>query len=236
VSAEGGPSRSDANDRIVPFGDSAVLLTLFDRVDPTPTARAQSIADAVDRVRAAQLAIGRRVPALASVLVPFDPLAIDTETVVGIVEAAVRVSGQADSDAAYGSGPAREPIEIAVRYGGQDGPDLDAVASLHGLRPRDVVELHAGAIYDVLFLGFAPGFAYLGGLPPAVATPRRATPRARVPAGSVGIGGEHTGIYPLAMPGGWQLIGRAEARLWDVTRPSPALLGPGDRVRFVPRQ
>ena len=129
---------------------------------------------------------------------------------------------------------ASPPIEIAVRYGGADGPDLEAVADLHGLRPADVADLHASAPYRVLFLGFAPGFGYLAGLPPSLSTPRRASPRERVPAGSVGIAGEQTAVYPLAMPGGWQLIGRTDAVLFDPTRDPPALLRPGAAVRFVP--
>ena len=133
------------------------------------------------------------------------------------------------------SDAASEPaLEISVRYGGADGPDLADVAARHGLTPADVVELHAGARYRVLFLGFAPGFAYMGGLPAAIATPRRPTPRERVPAGSVGIAGEQTGVYPLAMPGGWNLIGRTDARLFDPDRSQPALFRPGAVVRFVP--
>ena len=218
-----------ANGRIVAVGDAAVLLTLAERVDPELAERAQAIAASIDEARAVEPAIGRAVPAHASVLVPFDPLAVELGAVTALVSACAAGIAPAIRDRA-----AQDPVEIAVRYGGEDGPDLDEVADLHDLRPADVVELHAGATYRVLFLGFAPGFAYLGGLPSALATPRRATPRARVPAGSVGIAGEQTGVYPLAMPGGWQLVGRTEARLWDATRQSPALLRPGDRVRFVP--
>jgi 5-oxoprolinase (ATP-hydrolysing) subunit B len=220
---------SGANGRIVPFGDAAVMLAVADRVDPGLAARAQAIAAAIHAARAAEPAIGRPVPAHASVLVPFDPLAIELEAVTDLVATCARGIGNDTNDA-----EPRSPIEIPVRYGGDDGPDLHDVAALHDLRPSDVVELHTGATYHVLFLGFAPGFAYLGGLAPGLATPRKATPRPRVPAGSVGIAGEQTGVYPLAMPGGWQLIGRTDAVLWDVTRPSPALLRPDDRVRFVP--
>ncbi len=215
-------------DRIEPFGDAAVLLTLGDRIDTELAARAQAIAAAVDAARHAAPAIGRPIAAHASVLVPFDPLAVEIEAVLGVVEVAAR-----EAPLLRAPEP-RPPIEIAVRYGGADGPDLDAVAGLHDLRPNDVVDLHSAAIYTVLFLGFAPGFAYLGGLPERLVTPRRATPRPRVPAGSVGIAGAQTGVYPLAMPGGWHLIGRTGDRLWDETRPSPTLLRPGDRVRFVP--
>jgi KipI family sensor histidine kinase inhibitor len=125
-------------------------------------------------------------------------------------------------------------FEIPVRYGGEFGPDLDDVAALHGLRPERVIGLHSEPEYFVFFLGFSPGFAYLGGLPRGLATPRLAVPRTRVPAGSVGIGGNQTGIYPLASPGGWRIIGRTDLRLFDTSAEPPALLRAGDRLRFVP--
>lgn len=125
-------------------------------------------------------------------------------------------------------------VEIPVIYGGEAGPDLDEVARHCGLTPEQVVQQHSQTDYVVFFLGFQPGFPYLGGLPPHLATPRRAEPRLRVPAGSIGIGGSQTGIYPQATPGGWQLIGRALLPLFDRHRQPPALLQPGDTVRFVP--
>jgi 5-oxoprolinase (ATP-hydrolysing) subunit B len=232
--SSGDRSRSSGpQPRIAAFGDAAVLLTLADRVDPGLARLAQAVAAALDEGRGRWPALGRAVPAHASVLVPFDPLAIDFDEVRAIVEACARRA--VGSGGAGAVAPERRPtVEIRVRYGGADGPDLDEVAAVHDLSPSDVVELHADATYRVLFLGFAPGFAYLGGLPPGLATPRRSTPRTRVPAGSVGIAGEQTGVYPLAMPGGWQLIGRTDTVLWDLSRPSPALLQPGDLVRFVP--
>lgn len=127
----------------------------------------------------------------------------------------------------------RSPVEIAVRYGGEDGPDLPGVARAHRLQEREVVRLHAEPVYAVAFVGFSPGFPYLLGLADALATPRLRTPRTKVPAGSVGIGGPYTGIYPRSTPGGWLLIGRTDAELFDPTRDRPALLAPGDRVRFV---
>lgn len=125
--------------------------------------------------------------------------------------------------------------ELEVGYGGELGPDLAEVARLHGLAEHAVVTLHSSAVYTVAFLGFAPGFAYLLGLPAALATPRLATPRTRVPAGSVAIGGEFTAVYPRATPGGWRLIGRADATLFDPEADPPSRLRAGDRVRFVPR-
>ncbi|WP_278810940.1 5-oxoprolinase subunit PxpB, partial [Obesumbacterium proteus] len=125
-------------------------------------------------------------------------------------------------------------IDIPVIYGGAEGPDLEEVALLHNLTARQTVELHSSAEYVVYFLGFQPGFGYLGGLPEALHTPRRAVPRVKVPQGSVGIGSSHTGVYPLASPGGWQIIGNTPLALFDPQASSSTLLRPGDSVRFVP--
>ena len=209
--------------RILPAGDAAVLVEFGDRIDPALNGRALAFAAAIRT----EEPFGPPVPAYASVLVPFDPETISFE------EASDRLVGLA---AAIGSDPAPEgvTIEIPVRYGGADGPDLDDVAALHGLRPGDVVAAHASVEYRVHFLGFLPGFAYLGSVPPEIATPRLGVPRTAVPAGSVGIAGEQTGIYPLPSPGGWRLLGRTDSVLWDPQRDPPALLAPGMRVRFVP--
>ena len=123
-------------------------------------------------------------------------------------------------------------VDLPVCYGGEFGPDLDAVAEHAALPPTGVVGLHSGADYRVHAIGFAPGFAYLGGLPEAIVTPRRPEPRTAVPAGSVGIGGSQTGIYPIVSPGGWQLIGRTALHLFDARRTPAALLAIGDVVRF----
>nr|WP_269468450.1 5-oxoprolinase subunit PxpB [Leclercia tamurae] len=127
-------------------------------------------------------------------------------------------------------------IEIPVVYGTAAGPDLGEVARHAGLSEKQVVELHSSIDYVVWFLGFQPGFPYLGGLPEQLATPRRDEPRLQVPAGSVGIGGAQTGIYPLATPGGWQLIGHTPLPLFDPDRDEPVLLRPGDTVRFIPQK
>lgn len=138
-----------------------------------------------------------------------------------------------DADAASGAGPGfGAVVDLPVRY---DGPDLAEVASLTGLGEADVVAAHTSAEFTVAFTGFAPGFAYLRGLPEALHVPRRAEPRTRVETGSVGLAGPYSGIYPRASPGGWQLIGRLDSEappLWDSGRAEPALLRPGMRVRF----
>jgi len=132
--------------------------------------------------------------------------------------------------------PESRNIDIPVVYGTAAGPDLGEVARHAGLTEKQVVELHASVDYVVWFLGFQPGFPYLGGLPEQLATPRRDEPRLLVPAGSVGIGGAQTGIYPLATPGGWQLIGHTPLPLFDPNRDEPVLLRPGDTVRFIPQK
>jgi KipI family sensor histidine kinase inhibitor len=219
--------------RVQPFGDAALLVTLGDRADPALARQAAETARAMEAARAGLSGLGRPVPAHATVLVPFDPLEIDPRDVEAAIrrvltEVATLVPQATDQDRGLVA------IEIPMRYGGEDGPDLEAVAAAHDLRPVDVAELHAGAVHTVLFLGFAPGFAYLGGLPEGLVTPRRATPRERVPAGSVAIAGEHSGVYPRSMPGGWNLIGRTAAVLFDAGREPPSLLQPGTAVRFVP--
>jgi KipI family sensor histidine kinase inhibitor len=120
-----------------------------------------------------------------------------------------------------------------VRYGGEDGPDLQAVASHHHISAREVVRIHADRDYTVFMMGFTPGFAYMGRLDDAIATPRLETPRTRVAAGSVGIAGAQTGVYPIDSPGGWRLIGRTSLRLFDPAADSPFLFSPGDTARFV---
>lgn len=122
------------------------------------------------------------------------------------------------------------PVEIPVRY---DGPDLDEVCALKGLTRDELIELHTGATLTTAFCGFAPGFGYLSGLPERLHVPRRGSPRTQVAAGSVGLAGEFTGVYPRASPGGWQIIGHTALALWDAARDPPSLLAPGTRVRFV---
>ncbi|MFM0522712.1 5-oxoprolinase subunit PxpB [Caballeronia jiangsuensis] len=165
------------------------------------------------------------VPGMNNLTIVFDPLVADYETLAAELESGWDAAEPTDMESAE--------IEIPVRYGGADGPDLAALAKHTGLSVDEVVKRHTQAEYVVFFLGFQPGFAYLGGLDPALAMPRRAEPRLEVPAGSVGIGGAQTGIYPAASPGGWQLLGRTELKLFDPARNPPTLMQPGDRVRFT---
>ena len=142
-----------------------------------------------------------------------------------------RLAGRlADLELPPAEAVAGDPVEIPVVY---DGEDLDEVARLTGLSVEEVVARHTAPEYTVAFLGFSPGFPYLVGLDPALEVPRRDTPRTAIPAGSVGLAGDQTGIYPTASPGGWQLIGRTEVTLFDPGRDPPALLAPGGRLRFT---
>ncbi|KMN82091.1 allophanate hydrolase [Chromobacterium sp. LK11] len=168
------------------------------------------------------------VPGMNNLTLIFDPDADDGEAWLERLRRGWTQAEEAE--------PRVRRVEVPVRYGGRHGPDLAAVAAHAGLSEEAVVAAHASVDYVVYFLGFQPGFAYLGGLPERLATPRRAEPRLAVPAGSVGIGGAQTGIYPAVSPGGWQIIGRTELTLFDPRREQPSLLLPGDSVRFAPRE
>ncbi|WP_211454845.1 5-oxoprolinase subunit PxpB [Collimonas antrihumi] len=165
------------------------------------------------------------VPGMNNLTILFDPLAADAQQLADKLQSAW--------DAASISQKAGRKIDIPVVYGGASGPDLEEVARHTGLSPAEIVKRHTAAEYIVYFIGFQPGFPYLGGLDPQLATPRRSEPRLVVPAGSVGIGGSQTGIYPAASPGGWQLIGHSALQLFDPAANPPTLLQPGDHVRFV---
>ncbi len=166
-------------------------------------------------------------PAYSSLLVKFDALKLRHVE----LEAILRSYLDRLEDVRL---PEPRQLEIPVCYGGEYGPDLNDVSAMHGMTPTQAIELHASPTYLVYFLGFVPGFAYLGEVPEALATPRLATPRRRVPPGSVGIAGSQTGVYPFATPGGWRLLGRTPFSMFRPDRDAMSLLSIGDRVRFIP--
>jgi inhibitor of KinA len=213
--------------RILPVGDQGVVVELGDRIDPGLNARVRWLAREVTaRLGGEVLEV---VPTYRSLLVLHDPLRVPRDRLVEELE---RLAAALPPEAAP-EAPART-VHLPACYGGEHGPDLEFVARHAGLTPDEAVALHAGATYLVYMLGFTPGFGYFGGMPPRLATPRLDTPRPRVAAGCVGIGGAQTGIYPVESPGGWRLVARTPARLFDAASEAPFLLAAGDHVRFEP--
>jgi len=219
------------NVRLSPLGDRALLIHLGDTIDEKTHRLVRAVcAQLTEHPVPGMIEL---VPAFASVAVHYEPGAVPNGGSQSTPHArfAAAIEGTLRSLADESIPPPRT-VEIPVCYGNEYGPDLEEVGKLHDLAPDEVVRLHSGATYRVYMLGFAPGFAYMGGLPEAIATARRAEPRMAVPAGSVGIGGSQTGVYPLTLPGGWRLIGRTPVRLFDAARQPPTLLSVGDEVRF----
>lgn len=208
---------------IKPLGDCGLVVEFADEVAPTINGRVRGLARALERTPG----VLETVPTIRSLLIVLDPVMADRDRIAA--EASQLAETLAPDE--WGRGRLHE---VPVVYGGASGPDLETVAHTHGLAPSEVVRLHAGSEYVVYMLGFAPGFAYLGILPPALHTPRHSSPRVRIPAGSVAVAESLTGIYPLQTPGGWQLIGRTPHVVYDPRSSDPILFRPGDRVRFVP--
>lgn len=219
--------------RITPLGDRALTITFGSTID-----------DATHRrVRAATARLRDRpppglvdlVPAFASITLHYAPedVAASAPHTSPFAHLCALIE-QTLIDLSADDGAPSRLVEIPVCYGGDLGPDLEEVAAAHGMRPGEVIAAHSAAEYRVYMIGFMPGFAYLGGLPDELTTPRRAAPRVAVPAGAVGIGGQQTGVYPMLSPGGWNLIGRTPLTMFDATRDEPSLLAAGDRVRFRP--
>jgi inhibitor of KinA len=234
--------------QLIALGETAVAVRFGNAVDRSVHRRVQALAGYLEQHPFPGMI--EVVPAYAAVTVYYDPWIVareesffllfgqeaivpgertPSEAVMSVIENYASMADQmADTDAEG------RIVEIPVCYGGEYGPDLEEVAAFHGLTADQAVELHAGTDYSVYMIGFAPGFPYLGGLDKRLHTPRRAAPRLKVAAGTVGIGGSQTGVYPLETPGGWQLIGRTPLPLFLPEQEPPALLRAGDTVRFVP--
>jgi KipI family sensor histidine kinase inhibitor len=202
--------------RLLPYGDRAVLVELAGPADVLPLRECL--------IAQKNPAIVAVVPAARTVLIEFDPSRATGAEIGGIVQRCRETPSSGSADGRL--------VEIHISY---DGPDLATVATAAGMPVDEVVRRHSTAEYTVQFCGFSPGFGYLTGLDPALQLPRLDSPRGSVPAGSVAIAAEYTGIYPRSTPGGWRLIGRTDADLFDLDRSPPALLTPGTRVRFVSR-
>jgi inhibitor of KinA len=216
--------------KLEPLGDSAVVATLGSGIDPETLASVLALSEAIAQARGT--GVIDVVPAYSTVTVFYDPAQFAASAAGAYRQVCQFMESCAPRAGGHAHGAAPRLVEIPVCYGGELGPDLGTVAERAGLGADDAAALHAGADYLVYAIGFTPGFPYLGGLPAALHAPRRATPRPRVAAGSVGIGGAQTGVYPQASPGGWQIIGRTPLALFRPAERPAALLRPGDRVRF----
>ena len=215
--------------RLVTAGDATLIVEFADRIDPFINGTAIALAQAI---RAAAVSGVRDVaPTYRSVAVHFDPLHTDHNALVKTIEheASTIVAGDP-----YGGQPPvpQAPIRVPVCYAGECAPDLAAVAAFGGISEAETVRMHTSRTYRVFMLGFSPGFTYMGSVDGRIAVPRRAVPRVLVPAGSVGIAGVQTGIYPAQTPGGWQIVGRTPVKPFDLTRREPFLFKPGDAVQF----
>ncbi len=206
-------------------GDSAVLVYLGDKQDVAINQRVHALARSllIDPIEG----FIETIPGYSSLMVIFDPLKLSLNKIQKWVIENLKSSNESlEFSPAY--------VRIPVVYGGEYGPDLEFVAAHNHLSGQEVINIHASAPYPVHFLGFLPGFPYLGGMEPSIAAPRMETPRPLVRAGSVGIAGGQTGIYPLDSPGGWRIIGWTPVKLFDINRAQPALLKPGDLVQLIP--
>lgn len=206
---------------IRPASDRSLHVVFGDRIDSEFYAAVTRLMHSLSAARE----VLNLHPAYASVLIDFDPRRYTHERIEALVRTCLEHPAPPD--------PEPRQVDIPVQFGGEAGPDLEDVARHTGLSPEAVVERFTAALFEVYFVGFSTCFPYLGGLPADLATPRLSAPRKHVPEGSVAIGGQQAGVYPLASPGGWRLIGRTRLRLFDPQAVPPPLLRMGDRVRFV---
>ncbi len=211
--------------RLQPASDQSLLIYFGERITLEAHQRVRKFLRLLESEPVA--GVRNLHPAYCSVLIDFDALKSSHEDLEVILRDYL---GRLDRPAL----PEPRQMEIPTCYGGEFGPDLNELASSHGMTPNQVVELHASATYVVYFLGFVPGFAYLGGLPESLATPRLDSPRRNTPPGSVGIADNQTGVYPFDTPGGWRLIGRTPIAMFRPDRGTMSFLAIGDRVRFTP--
>jgi inhibitor of KinA len=215
--------------RIVAAGDAALILELGNGAEADARVNARAVTIAAHVEAAGVPGVQDVVPTFQTVGVYFDPLKTDRNA----LSLLLRQEAMRPIESMPSSGEATVH-HVPVWYGGSFGPDLGDVAAAAGLTEHAVVSLHAGTVYRIFMLGFVPGFAYMGLVRPEISLPRRPTPRISVPAGSVGIAGSQTGVYPAESPGGWHLIGRTPIRAFDPARADPFLFKAGDSVHFYP--
>jgi KipI family sensor histidine kinase inhibitor len=209
---------------VKPAGDQAILIEFENKIDEETNRKVRHLARLAEKET--ENGFGEVILGYRSLLIHYDPVKLTYEQVMK------KVKSWEKEDVAGRSTGGRK-VRIPVLYGGQWGPDLKDVAAHNGLSPEEVISIHSGGEYVVYFLGFTPGYPFMGGMSEKISTPRLPSPRVSIPAGSVGIANNQTGIYPVQSPGGWRLIGRTPLLLYDPDRENPFLLEAGDRVRFV---
>lgn len=211
--------------KILTAGDSSLLIEFGKEISPEINARIT----AVVRMMKAQQIEGMvdMIPSFCALLINYDPRVISYGAIKERIEKLLELDVETEESET-------RIFEIPVCYGGEYGPDLENIAKLAGLTVQEVIDIHSSRDYLIYMLGFLPGFSYLGGLDERIHTPRLANPRLKIRAGSVGIGGSQTGIYPLDSPGGWQLLGLTPVKTYDPDREVPILFEAGDYIRFVP--
>lgn len=212
------------NVRFLPCGDQAVTVEWGSTIDEHINRQVHAFARKVEVL--SHPAITEVVPTYRSATVHYRPEVLSYEELKHLLAPLAQGSAEEAEELPV--------VEIPVCYGGEYGPDLLEVAQHCSLTPEEVIARHTAPTYRIYMLGFTPGFPYLGGMDPSIAAPRRKEPRIHIPAGSVGIAGEQTGVYPIVSPGGWQLIGRTPLRLFDPQKEQPILLSAGAGIRFVP--
>jgi len=205
------------------MGDGALIAELGDKISPEVNQRVRELALVLEEDPIE--GVVEIVPTYRSLLIIYDPLRVHLTALLHRIEGLRKKIARIKI-------PEPKTVEIPVLYGGEYGPDLEWVAQYHKITAQDVIRLHLAPLYQVYMIGFTPGFPYMGELPEQLATPRRKTPRTLIPAGSVAIAQRQTGIYPVASPGGWQIIGRTPLKLFNPTKSPPTLLEMGDRVKF----
>lgn len=211
--------------KIVAAGDSSILIEFGNEIDPEINRRITTIVQLMKDQHIE--GVVDMIPAFCSLLINYDPRIVSFDKMYKRMKALVNIDLK-------GGGRKKRVFEIPVCYGGEYGPDMGTIAEHAGLTEDEVVKIHSSRDYLIYMLGFLPGFCYLGGLDERIHTPRLANPRMKISAGSVGIGGSQTGIYPLDSPGGWQLMGMTPVKTYDPERKRPILLEAGDYIRFIP--
>ena len=215
--------------RLLPAGDQAITVEFGAEIDLDVNRRVYAFADAVEA--AGLPGVVETVPSYRSLLVQYDVRSTGfgalKADLLALLDRLLALPGEGEESGG-------EVFELPVAYGGDEGPDLEDVAEHAGLTPEEVVDIHSGTAYRVYMLGFAPGFPYLGGMDPRIACPRLSTPRVRIAAGSVGIAESQTGLYPMASPGGWRIIGRTPVRLFTPDTEPPVAILSGRYIRFRP--